>query len=272
MSTNLAADAPEPTDAGLLLVVPGRKRPASAGWDWVARGWTLFRMAPVMWMVAIVAVFVISLVMSLVPILGNLVYMAMSPLVSAGFVAACRALEREGEFDIEHLLAGFSRRFARLAVLGLLYILGVLLLLAAFALFAGSPILSVMMGGNPEQLAAAARSSLPWILLGLLVATLLALPMLAAYWFAPALVYVHGMSPTRALKASFGACFRNLGSFFVYSVVLLAGLIISMITLGLGLLVLMPLAITSGYAAYREIFTDDEAATIEAARPAVPTA
>jgi hypothetical protein len=266
--TGKLEDPNDSPDAGLALVLPGRRRPAAAGWEWVARGWALFRMAPVMWIVAMVALFLISLASSLVPVLGNLAYAALSPVFSAGWVAACRALEREGEFDIEHLLGGFSRRFGKLAVLGLIYLGAMLLLLVVFALIVGLPLMGVLMTGDPQQVAAGMRASLPWLLLGVLVGALLAVPILAAFWFAPALVYMHDVNPVAAMKASFGACFRNLGSLFVYGLVLFAILVIALIPLFLGLLVFFPLLVTSGYAAYRDIFTDDAAAAPAAATPA----
>ena len=100
MSSTLAGDAPEPTDAGLRLVVPGLHRPAANGWEWVARGWKLFRMAWMMWIIAVVALVVIAIVMNLLPFVGGLAYNILAPVFAAGFIAACRALEREGEFDI----------------------------------------------------------------------------------------------------------------------------------------------------------------------------
>lgn len=265
MSTILPGEAPEPTDAGLRLVVPGRHRPASAGWDWVARGWKLFRLAPVMWIVAIVALIVIAIASNLLPLVGGLIFNILAPVFSAGFVAACRALEREGEFDIEHLFAGFTRRFGKLVVLGVMFVLALVVLGLLFAVVAGFSVLGAMMTGDPTAVTAAVASSIVVILLGALVVLALMIPVVAGYWFAPALVYMHDMSPWAAVKASFGACFRNLGSFLVYGIALLALLFLAMIPFGLGIVVWWPLAITSSYVAYREIFTDGVAAA-----PAAP--
>jgi uncharacterized membrane protein len=83
---------------------------------------------------------------------------------------------------------------------------------------------------------------------------------MAAYWFAPALVMLHDMPPIEAMKASFFACFRNFVPFLVYSLVMGFTLFIAILPFGLGLLVWVPVAIASTYAAYRQIFTEDEAA------------
>jgi uncharacterized membrane protein len=94
------------------------------------------------------------------------------------------------------------------------------------------------------------------ILLGALVAAALAVPLVAAYWFAPALVVMNDLSPLAAMKASFVGCFRNFIPFLVYGIVMTFFAFIAMIPLGLGFLVWLPLAITSTYVAYRRIFTE----------------
>jgi uncharacterized membrane protein len=82
-------------------------------------------------------------------------------------------------------------------------------------------------------------------------------PLLMAYWFAPALVIMHGVAPIAAMKASFGACLRNILPFLVYGIVMMVLAFLAMIPVGLGMLVWIPLSFTSTYAAYRDIFTED---------------
>jgi uncharacterized membrane protein len=88
----------------------------------------------------------------------------------------------------------------------------------------------------------------------------LVVPLLMAYWFAPALVVLHGMAPLDAMKASFVACLRHVVPSLVYGVVMMVFLVIAMIPIGLGLFVWVPLFFTSTYAAYRAIFTEAPAA------------
>jgi uncharacterized membrane protein len=95
------------------------------------------------------------------------------------------------------------------------------------------------------------------ILVGILVMLLLMVPLLAAYWFAPALIVLNNLGPVAAMKASFSGCLRNILSFLVYSILMLLLAILAVIPLGLGMLVWLPLAITSTYASYRAIFTEE---------------
>jgi uncharacterized membrane protein len=242
-------------DDDLKLVLPGRVLPAAAGWTWIAEGWSLFAKSPVMWVISIVLLLIAAIVLGFVPIVGHIAFQLLTPVISAGFVVACRSLERGGEFELEHLLAGFKTRFGNLAVVGLLTMVGWIAIFLVFAMFAGFSILTALFAGNAENILGALAASSMTILLGTLVALALSVPLIAAYWFAPALVVMHGMAPIAAMKASFAGCMRNFVPFLVYGIVMTVFAVIAMIPLGLGFLVWLPLAITSTYAAYRAIFT-----------------
>lgn len=258
-------------DPGLELVLPGRRRPAGAGWDWVVQGWRLFARAPLMWVIAIVVLFLAAVVLGLVPFLGQLAFQLLQAVIAGGFVAACRALERGEEFEIEHLLAGFRRRFVNLLIVGLLLLLGWVAIVLVFAMFAGASMLTAYLTGGTEEALTALAASTGTLLLGGLVTLALTVPLFAAYWFAPALVMMHDLPPVAAMKESFFACFRNFVPFLVYGLVMLVGALVAAIPFGLGFLVWIPVAIASTYAAYREIFTE-EAAPAPPPAPVAPPA
>jgi uncharacterized membrane protein len=247
----------EPLDAGLKLVLPGRSTPAGAGWDWVARGWSLFTAAPLMWILSIVVLVIVAIVLALIPIVGQLIFQLAQGVFAAGFVAACRSIEVGGEFEIEHLFAGFKQRFGPLLIVGLILLGGWIVIVLVFVMIAGLSLLGAFMSGDPNAAMAAMAASVLTILLGVLVMLALMVPLLAAYWFAPALVMMHNMQPLDAMKASFFACFRNFVPFLVYGLVMMVAGIIAVIPFGLGMLVWVPVAITSTYVAYRQIFTED---------------
>jgi uncharacterized membrane protein len=243
------------TDDDLKLVLPGRIEPAGAGWTWIAEGWTLFAKAPLMWIVSMVLLFIIAMALGFIPVIGQIGFQLLSPVFAAGFVVACRSLERGGEFELEHLFAGFKTRFGNLLIVGLLTMVGWIAIFLVFAMFAGFSILGAMITGNSENMIAAVGASAMALLLGGLVAAALAVPLMMAYWFAPALVVMHDMSPVSAMKVSFFGCLRNFLPFLVYGLIMTVFAVIAAIPLGLGFLVWLPLAITSTYVAYRRIFT-----------------
>ena len=259
MSSTVPPEGDPAPDAGLRLVLPGRRESAGAGWTWVAQGWKLFTRAWVMWVISVVLLFIIAVAMSLVPFLGSLAFQVLQSVLMAGFVVACRSLETGGEFELEHLFAGFQRRFGPLLVVGLILLGGWLAIMLVFAVFVGFSVLGAFMTGDPEAVVATMSAALLPLVIGSLVMLGLMVPLLAAYWFAPSLVVMHGLGPVEAMKASFFACLRNFVPFIVYGLAMFVLLIVAMIPFGLGLLVWVPLAISSTYVAYRRIFTEEAA-------------
>ena len=77
-----------------------------------------------------------------------------------------------------------------------------------------------------------------------------------ALWFAPALVLLAGLKPVAALRASFTACLKNWLVLSVYGLLLGLLLLFGLLTIGLGLLVVLPLLAASLYFSYRDIFPD----------------
>ena len=109
----------------------------------------------------------------------------------------------------------------------------------------------MMMGGSPGTHVGAMGLSL---VLALLVMMALAVPLYMALWFAPSLIVFNQLKPLAAMKASFFGCLKNLVPFFLYGVIMIVLCIIAAIPLGLGYLVLGPVAIASVYASYRDVF------------------
>jgi uncharacterized membrane protein len=93
-------------------------------------------------------------------------------------------------------------------------------------------------------------------LIPLLLGLALAVPLVAAIWFAPALVVFHNLSALDAMRASLRGCLRNIVPFLLYGVLALVLAIVATVPALLGWLVLLPLIVTSLYVGYRDIFTD----------------
>lgn len=260
MATTQVEAGGEALDAGLNLVVPGKALPAGAGWEWIAGGWRIFLKSPLMWIVSLVILFVIAIVAAFIPFIGSLAFQIMQSVFAGGFIAACRNIERGGEFELEHLFAGFKVRFVPLLIVGLIFMIASIVLVVLFFMVAGLSLLPAFMQGDPSAMSAALAGSMVAMLMGSLVMLALFVPVVAAYWFAPALVMMHDMAPVDAMKASFFACFRNFVPFLVYGVVMFIAAIVAMIPFGLGFLVWVPVAMASNYVGYRQIFTDESVA------------
>lgn len=242
------------------LALPGRTLRAGAGADWIADGWRLFRRAKLMWIVFVILFFLLSLAVSMVPVVGGLVGALLSPLILGGIMLGARSLEQAGEMELEHFLAGFRRHTASLLAVGLIYLLGQLVLVGVFAGFVGFSVLGAVFSGDAAALANLdAEQSLIGILMGALVVTALAIPLFAAFWFAPPLVMLHGMPAVAAMKESLLACVRNWLAMLVYGILASILLVLAVIPLLLGLIVWAPLMLATLYTGYRSIFTEPDA-------------
>ena len=237
------------------VTIPGRRVSAGMGWTWIAEAWRLFARAPLMWIIAMVIVFVALIVVGIIPLLGAIVMPLLQTLFFGGFMYACLAIDRGGEFELEHLFAGFSKRFVPLLIVGALYMLGTIVIMLIMMAFVGVSILPAFMTGDTETAMAAMAASVGMLLFGGLVGLALAVPLMAAFWFAPALVMINDMAPVAAMKASFFACFRNFIPFLIYGIIMAVFAILAMIPIMLGFLVWVPVLIASVYTGYRSVFT-----------------
>lgn len=238
--------------------ISGKALPVGEGVTWIGRGWELFLKAPLMWVIIVLILGVLSLVLNMAGFIGNLIYSLTSPVFAAGIAKGCQSLEQGGDLEFEHLFAGFTgERLVPLLILGAIVFAAYASLFLVFMLFAGISVLSGIAVGDPTAiLAMSSAVGLP-ILLGLLVVLALAIPVMAANWFAPTLIMLNGLSPLEAAKASFWGCMRNFWGFAVYGIVMLLLAIVAVIPVFLGLLVWVPLSMASTYAAYRQIYTAD---------------
>jgi uncharacterized membrane protein len=89
-----------------------------------------------------------------------------------------------------------------------------------------------------------------------ILTVLVMIPVAMATWFAPALVVFHNLEAVDALKMSFAASAKNLGPLIVLAIVATVLMMLSVVTLFLGLLVLVPTFIAAHYCAYKQIFLD----------------
>lgn len=226
---------------------------------WIGGGWALFKQTPMIWMGALLIFLGINLALAFVPFVGGLIGTLLGPVLIAGFMVGARKLDQGKGFALGDLFAGFSSNTGNLIAIGGLYLLGsIMLALITMALFIG-PMISAAGGLDPNSLQTQSPEALiaalaPSISLMVLVILALMLPLIMAYWFAPALAMLDGLGPVAAMKLSFSGCVKNLVPFLVYGLIGLVLVGIGMIPLLLGLLIVSPLLIASMYVSYRDIF------------------
>lgn len=238
--------------AGNLLAQP-RTVPAGRGASWFAEAWKLFVISPGLWIVFILVFFCISFGFQVVPIIGPLASYLIFPILSAGVAAACESLRRGEVMEFSQLFAGFSQQTGQLVLLGALYLAAFI----AIGLIVVVPLVGMGAMGLLFGEAAEGSTVSLTVILVVLIAMALMIPVMMAYWFAPVLVFLHGIPAIDALKMSFFACLRNLLPFLVFGLVGLVVMILGMLPLFLGMLVVGPLLMMSPYVGYRDIFFDE---------------
>jgi len=190
--------------------------PARTGWLWVREGLRTFWRQPLA-LAGLFFLFITAMSLaSLVPWLGNALALGLLPAATLGLMAATREAT-QGKFPMPSILVSAfraGREQARaMAVLGVYYALGFLLVLGISALFDGGTFARLyLVGGSitPEMVDDPAFQSAMW------AAMLLYLPLSLLFWHAPALVHWHGVSPAKALFFSGVACVRNIGALTVF--------------------------------------------------------
>jgi uncharacterized membrane protein len=235
------------------FVEGGRSVAAGRGWSWFAGAWALFKESPLIWIVNFVLFMVIVILVQLVPFLGGLAGTLLGPVLGAGIVIGAHAVHQGEALRIGHLFAGFRERTATLLLVGLLYLVGALAIGLVIVL-GMMPLAGVTVLGSA---AGAAQPPGAGLLLVVLIGLALAIPLLMAYWFAPALVALNGLGAVDAMKTSFLGCLKNILPFLVYGLIGFVLAILAVLPLGLGLLILGPVGMASIYTSYRDVFYED---------------
>jgi len=89
----------------------------------------------------------------------------------------------------------------------------------------------------------------------LLVGFALMCVLMLAFQYAPMLVFFNDVPPFAAMRASLSGSLRNIIPYTVYSLIMqVIALGLSLLPFNLGLIVLLPLGLTSLYVSYRNIF------------------
>lgn len=254
MSTNPYA-APTAEVADVLVqgdesnfIAEGQRVAAGRGLSWIAEAWTLFREQPLMWLLQFGAAFLLAVVVSLIPIVGQIALSLFMPVLIAGIVYGAHQLNQGEPLTFGKLFAGFSLRFVPLLLLGVISLVGTFgALLVGFGL--GGAGFGVLTGAGADV-----GAGFFAVLMGTLIALALMVPLYMALWFASSLVIINDYAVTQAIKTSFAACLKNIVPFLVYGVLMFILLFVASIPFGLGLIIAIPLAGLATYTSYRDVF------------------
>ena len=228
------------------------------GMAWLTEGFGYFLKDAWAWIGVTILLFVIFLALAFLPLLGTLAGQLLLPVFIGGMMLGCRARVQGGEFKVTHLFAGFGQHTGQLMLLGLLYLAGIIAIaiLIVILVIVGAGDTAIMAELEAGDIAALTDNRKFLLLIALIVAALY-VPLLMAYWFAPALVILRKAGAIDAIKLSFTGCLMNIMPFILYGLIGLVLSIVAIIPMGLGLLVLIPVVTASIYVAYQDIYSDN---------------
>lgn len=236
-----------------------KKLNATRGWTWVKQGYQLIMLNPLMSIsFALIGAFAMFAALK-VPVLGPLLAIMLMPILMAGYMRVCRALEEEEEVELPHLFEGFKKHTPRLVALGGFSVLGMIAASAAMV-FIGGDALSTLLDGlkstsDPQMLVDAMWTAGSGVAFSLLIGFSLVCVLMLALQYAPMLVFFNDATPVDAMRASLSGSFRNIVPYTIYSIIMqMVALVLSLLPFNLGLIVLLPLGFTSLYVSYRNIF------------------
>ncbi len=199
--------------------------PARTGVQWFKLGVLTFFKQPLALSGLFFMFMAVMSVLTLVPVLGNVLALALLPGATLGLMAATEETSK-GKFPMPTVLLSAFRagrqQLRAMLILGLLYAAGFLLVLGISATVDGGKFAHLyLMGGTmtPETVMA------PDFEMAVLLAMALYIPLSLLFWHAPALVHWHGIAPVKSLFFSVVACLRNFWAFTVYSLVWLGAFI-----------------------------------------------
>jgi hypothetical protein len=210
--------------------------PIGNGFTWIAAGFRLMKQHPLAWILASAAAIFINAGVGLIPVVGPFLSLALWPVLFGGLMVGAHKQAKGQPFSGFSFLNGLSAQPIQLVLVGAAYLVFYGLLIG---LMTGTFILMGDDVGTVTLFIITWSASFP--------------PMMILF-FAPTLVAVNNISAYQACKLSLMGGLRNALPFMLFCIGLIVILLLGVLVVGVGLLVSMPIAIASMYAAYCDIF------------------
>ncbi len=212
------------------------------GWGWFMDGWELFLKNPLIWALMILIVGLTMLLLSYVPILDVLGNGILGTMFAGGLIYSASQLDEDGNLEIQHLFQAF-RDTSRT---GPMLILGSIALIASLMM---GVVVKGLIGGMNFQFSA---STIFGVVLLLLVVALL----VSLLFYAIPQVMLQDRAPIDAIQSSIIESIRNWQPLAVFVLICLALSFIAALPVGLGFIILGPIAVGAWYQNYKELYEE----------------
>ena len=212
------------------------------GVEWISGGFNLFMKKPGELIIAGLALFVVSFVLHLIPILGGGLASMLGVVAAGAMMLVCRAVE-----DGKDMLAE-GQKAANITPLWILSLIaaGLGIAVAVLGFFLGAAVVGMVF---VSPMLAMGLGALTFLLM-----MLIAVPMIMALWLAPGLVVFKGCDPVEAVRLSFAASIKNFLPFLIFYILAGIASMLGGMLMGIGLIFVYPVLLCATYIAYKDIF------------------
>ena len=229
-----------------------RRVPARAGLDWVTGAFRLYIKSPLMLSAASAIFLGALLILQFIPYAGAGIAEIITPMLVAGFMRAYRAIDEGADPELPQFAAGFQSNALSLATVGAIYLgilIAIVVLMKSLGVDYEAMLQALQEGATPEQLAQELHGKELLLLLGLG----LAIPAIAATWFAPALILFGNARPLQAMGLSLKACVKNWLALLLNGLALIPVMLLALIPI-VGMLIMLPVMLGTAYLGYQAMF------------------
>jgi hypothetical protein len=249
---------------------------ARRGAYWLHAAHAMLSTYRVAWLSLLFLYYLVVGIVDLVPIVGQFGLPLLKPVFAVGFLAAAWNQERGGKPELRLLFQGFRSNLWALLPLGAFMLIGISVAVLSTSLVDGGKLVAVLSGKLKLDETLLATGELQ---AGMLFAALLAMPVILALWFAPALVVFQDCNAVEALALSLRASLANWKPLTVYSLLVfvfggvLPGVATALVSAVIPASYVLPVVVAlllpyvflfvatlhiSDYVSYRDVFHFDE--------------
>lgn len=223
---------------------------------WFVQGWREhFMKSPLAWLALLGLWLIATIVMIVIPLVGQVAANILQPAFFAGIMLACRAQERGGEPQMNSLIAAFRLNPQPLIVAGCI-IFFIELMVVMLVMSLGLPEITTTPDGKSVDIPgfSKAMEGKEWIAL---IFFLLVGLIKGVFWFVPPLLAFHDMKAGAAIRWSLYAFLSNFGAIFLYGVLVVVLFLLVILTYGAAMIIALPLLAITNYTGYKAMFVED---------------
>ncbi|MBC7886038.1 MAG: hypothetical protein H7X99_11230 [Saprospiraceae bacterium] len=219
--------------------------------EYFSRGYEIFKKNPGGFLGYTVVFILISIVVSMIPILGFLIGIVVNPALAVGIPYGAHLQEQTGSQEFGNFFKGFNH-IAQLVVANILMLLVYFILLLPLIFVLGFSFISALATSDAGSLMDASSqiaSSMIWIFL----IGLICLYVAVSFRWTNYLIVFHKYDAVEAIKTSWKL--TNKRWFLHFAFILLVGLsiILGLVALIVGILFAYPIVMAADYAGYADV-------------------